>query len=177
MTNSVPPGFENLVTGVTSILPGDLVRHPVTEPVIIQQDPVLCTEMKIWLPGEPIGKPRMTQRDKWAKRPCVMRYRAWADRLRAVAGQFGAGPLPPAEAVVSLSWLAQFEPPKSWSKKKRAAMIGELHRSNPDASNILKGVEDILYPNGDSALAVGSYRKIWHWKAGIEIRIIYQVEE
>jgi Holliday junction resolvase RusA-like endonuclease len=133
--------------------------------------------MKIWLPGEPIGKPRMTQRDKWKQRPCVMRYRAWADRLRAMAGQFGTGPLPPAEAVVSLSWLAQFEPPKSWSKKKRVAAIGGLHRSKPDRDNIDKGVLDALYPGGDSGIAMGEIEKRWHWMSGIEIRIVYRTEE
>jgi uncharacterized cupin superfamily protein len=35
------------------------------------------------IPGNPVGKPRMTQRDKWAKRPAVLRYREWADRARA----------------------------------------------------------------------------------------------
>ena len=37
--------------------------------------------------GEPVPKPRMTQRDKWAKRPCVLRYRMWADMVRATVGQ------------------------------------------------------------------------------------------
>ena len=36
--------------------------------------------------GEPIGKPRMTKRDKWKQRECVLRYRAWADAARAAAG-------------------------------------------------------------------------------------------
>ena len=30
----------------------------------------------------PLGKPRMTQRDKWAKRPAVLRYRAFKDECR-----------------------------------------------------------------------------------------------
>ena len=31
----------------------------------------------------PIGKPRMTQRDRWKKRPPVVRYHAFKDQLRA----------------------------------------------------------------------------------------------
>lgn len=43
------------------------------------------------VPGTPIGKPRMTQRDKWRvgpkARPCVQRYRDWADAIRQAADQ------------------------------------------------------------------------------------------
>jgi Holliday junction resolvase RusA-like endonuclease len=132
--------------------------------------------MKIWLPGDPIGKPSMTQRDKWKKRPCVMRYRAWADRLRAVAGPFGIGPLPPAEAVLELSILAQFEPPKSWSKKRQVAMVGAPHQNRPDIDNVAKAAMDALYPRIDSAIARLTVEKRWDWKAGIEITIIYRTE-
>lgn len=34
-------------------------------------------------PIVPVPKPRMTQRDKWQKRPAVMRYRAFCDEVRA----------------------------------------------------------------------------------------------
>jgi Holliday junction resolvase RusA-like endonuclease len=177
-----PKGFENLVTGVTAILPGDLERHPVTDPVAedeirhaaqyrpgsVSPGAVRCGSQRIWLPGTPIGKPRMTQRDRWAKRPAVVRYREWADRLRAAAG-----PVPPAETVLELAILAQFEPPKSWSKKRRVAVIGELHRSKPDLDNVAKAVMDALFPE-DSAIAKGTFEKRWHWKAGIEIIILYQ---
>ena len=36
----------------------------------------------IYIPVTPVSKPRMTQRDKWKKRPCVLRYRAYCDALR-----------------------------------------------------------------------------------------------
>jgi len=31
----------------------------------------------------PVPKPRQTRSDKWKQRPCVMRYRAFADEVRA----------------------------------------------------------------------------------------------
>lgn len=37
---------------------------------------------EIILDIEPVAKPRMTKKDKWAKRPCVMKYRAYKDMLR-----------------------------------------------------------------------------------------------
>ena len=46
------------------------------------------------IPGRPVPKPRMTQRDRWLKpaRPCVARYRVWrgliqAFYLRAIDGR------------------------------------------------------------------------------------------
>lgn len=123
---------------------------------------------KITIYGNPIGKPRMTQRDKWKKRPCVMKYRAWADKARVCAGE-----LPPADKILSLSWIAYFEPPVSWSKNKRESMIGELHRSKPDRDNIDKALLDALFDD-DKAIAAGTITKLWGTKARLEVEIEYE---
>ena len=137
------------------------------EPLGVHIGPVMAGRVtRIVVPGVPVAKPRMTRRDRWAKRPAVMRYRAWADTVRAAAGT-----VPPAERVKSLVWTAVFVPPKSWSKKRRAQAIGQMHRVKPDASNILKGIEDILWPENDSALAAGRYEKRWGLDARLEIVI------
>ena len=73
----------------------------------------------------PIGKPRMTRRDKWAQRPCVLRYRAFADELRLAAGK-----LP--DDVYGVAVTAYLPIPKSWSKQKRLAHLGIDHRTWPD---------------------------------------------
>lgn len=125
------------------------------------------TAKHIIVPGTPMGKPRMTRRDKWAKRPCVMRYREWADVVRKHAGE-----VPPANEVASLIVNAYFTPPKSWSASKRIASIMGMHRQKPDASNILKGLEDILWPDDDSALADVHVRKWWGDSDRVEILII-----
>lgn len=117
------------------------------------------------VPGVPMGKPRMTQRDKWKKRPCVMRYRAWADKVRAIAGK-----MPKPNIVASLDWVAYFEPPKSWSAEKRAAAMGELHRSKPDRDNIDKALLDALFVN-DSAIALGTVEKRWGFPTRLEVAI------
>lgn len=166
----------NLITDRTARLPGDYAPQgsrdqgaPADAPA--GQDGAGTAfwrgnVLTIVMPGAPIGKPRMTRRDKWTQRPAVLRYREWADRLREVAGA-----VPSASEVVDLSWTAYFEPPKSWSKKRREEAIGTKHRVKPDSSNILKGIEDILWPKGDSALADGSYAKRWDWEPRLEIRI------
>jgi Holliday junction resolvase RusA-like endonuclease len=108
----------------------------------------------------------MTQRDKWKQRPCVMAYRAWADRVRAAAGQ-----MPPAETVLSLSWTASFIPPINWPKDRRHGALGTPHRQKPDRDNIDKAVLDILYPKGDQAIAAGTIEKQWGYVEQLEIRI------
>lgn len=121
--------------------------------------------IRFTIEGDPVPAPRMTQRDKWMKRPCVVRYRAWKDKARASAGE-----LPPVETIASVSWLAVFSPPKSWSKKRRAAAIGKLHRSKPDRDNLDKALLDALFPE-DSGIAAGTLRKIWGVAERMEVVI------
>jgi Holliday junction resolvase RusA-like endonuclease len=120
----------------------------------------------IVLPGAPIGKPRMTRRDKWKGRPCVTRYHEWCDRLRAVAGT-----VPPADRTASVSWTAVFEPPGSMKKAARCALLGTLHRTKPDRDNIDKAILDALWPDGDSGIASGTVTKLWGMHPRIEIDI------
>lgn len=120
----------------------------------------------IVIPGPPLGKPRMTRRDKWKGRPCVSRYRSWADLARVVAG-----PLPPAETIERLDWVAYFEPPPSWSKKKRAEAMGHIHRQTPDRDNIDKAVLDALFKQ-DSGIGVGTIAKYWGEPARLEVTIV-----
>lgn len=123
--------------------------------------------IRIIISGTPIGKPRMSQRDKWKKRPAVVRYRGWCDRVRAAVGDC----LPAPDRILELNWKAYFEPPVSWSKAKRIAAIGEIHRSNPDRDNIDKAVLDCLFKQ-DSAIGVGRIEKRWDWKARLEVEIL-----
>jgi Holliday junction resolvase RusA-like endonuclease len=118
------------------------------------------------IPGRPIGKPRMTQRDKWKKRPCVVAYREWADLCRHVMGM-----VPDANRVEQINLFAYFEPPKSWPKKKRWAAVGTKHRVKPDLDNVAKAALDALFEE-DSAIADCVVRKRWGWKPQLVIEII-----
>lgn len=95
------------------------------------------------LNGAAPGAPRMTQRDKWMQRPCVMAYRAWCDRLRAVVKEECV--LPAAEDVSEIRIVAFYKPPMSWSYTKRRLALGTKKRSKPDGDNILKAVCDALW--------------------------------
>lgn len=120
----------------------------------------------IGIDGPAPGKPRMTQRDKWKQRPCVMAYRAWADRLRAAA----TGDLPKAEDVELVVILARYVPPASWSLKKQAAHIGEMMRSKPDGDNVAKSVFDALWSD-DQKLGDFGVQRRWAWEADIRIEV------
>ena len=123
---------------------------------------------KVTVPCEPMGAPRMTQSDKWKKRDCVVRYRAFKDEIRlAVKSQM---PEINASDVQSLSWTAYFSPPQSWSKKRRAAAMGMLHRSKPDRDNVDKGVLDAMFAE-DSGIASGYLAKRWGEPARLEITV------
>lgn len=105
--------------------------------------------------GDPMGKPRMTQRDVWKKRPVVLRYRDYCDRIREAA--------PNAVSKVDVYGIdvkAFIAMPKSWSKKKQEAHLGQIHRAKPDWDNIGKAVCDALLKE-DSGIADGRTRKYW----------------
>lgn len=50
----------------------------------------------------------------------------------------------PIMGPVAVDVVATFAIPKSWSKKKSAAHMGEPHCQKPDGDNILKAVKDAL---------------------------------
>lgn len=74
--------------------------------------------------GTPVAKPRMTKRDKWAKRPCVMKYWAWCDLVRF--------------AYKKQAKRAYF------NKCKIDYLIHYTGKKALDGSNIEKGIEDAL---------------------------------
>lgn len=99
----------------------------------------------------PIPKPRMTQRDKWKQRSCVMRYRAYCDRLRAEC-------LDVPECGYHIIFILPM--PKSWPKRKRDAMRGQQHQQKPDKDNLEKAVLDALFGD-DSCVWDGRVSKFW----------------
>lgn len=84
----------------------------------------------------PVAKPRMTQRDRWAKRPAVVRYHEFCDELRL---RWGNQEVP---EKVSIKFYLPM--PKSWSKKKRKEMVWKPHQQRPDVDNLVKAFLDAL---------------------------------
>lgn len=113
----------------------------------------------------PMGKPRMTQRDKWLKRPETDRYWAFKDECRLKRVE-----LPEAGAHVTFV----LPMPKHWSPKKRREMDGQPHREKPDIDNLMKALMDALFDD-DSRVHDIRASKVWGWAGCIKIE--YPVEE
>lgn len=107
-----------------------------------------------------VPKPRMTKRDKWAKRPCVVRYFNYCDELRELGftlPDFGYH-------VICLMPM-----PKSWSKQKRAEMLNTPHLSRPDKDNIEKALLDATRKE-DCTVWDGRITKIWAESGAIIVK-------
>jgi Holliday junction resolvase RusA-like endonuclease len=111
--------------------------------------------------GDIMGKVRMSKADRWRKRPCVMKYWEFKDRLVAQAREqkFELGNILHMEFIIEM--------PKSWSKKKREAMLMKPHQNKPDIDNICKSVLDCLLDNDSTVYSLFA-EKYW----GLE-NIIY----
>lgn len=114
------------------------------------------------------AKPRMVRSDRWKQRPAVLKYRAFADSLRAAAGDRLIGVQPDhVDITVTIAM------PKSWSKKKRAEMDGKPHQARLDIDNIEKACLDSLWPEQDGHIWSLAGTKRW----GTENRTVITVTE
>lgn len=115
---------------------------------------------------DPMGKPRMTQSDKWKKREVTGRYWSYKHKLKTQAN---------AENFVlpesGLHMIFYMPMPKSWSKAKKENMSLRPHKCKPDADNILKGVQDCLCKD-DSYIWDVRITKYWAYKGKIIINKI-----
>ena len=109
---------------------------------------------------DPCPKPRMTQRDKWAKRPAVLRYRAFADECR-----LRMGPIKLDGCAITFC----LPMPASWSVAKKQQHDGAPHRSKPDLSNLIKALEDALYGDDAHIALYARLEKRWAHQGGITI--------
>lgn len=98
---------------------------------------------------DPVPRPRMTRKDKWAKRPIVVAYYDYTEDLRTLAMAEG---WEPANAL-QLTFVLPM--PKSWSKKKKREHAGMPHQSKPDLDNLVKGFLD----------AFGEDKGVWSFAA------------
>ncbi len=108
--------------------------------------------------GNPVPKPRMVNSDKWKKRPCVLRYRAYADWLRdqlfcVVISEEGSEP--PYLTEDCTNWMGAVatriklnQAPFTSSKQVRWGIklwIGLRGDRRGDTDNIIKAIKDILF--------------------------------
>ena len=111
----------------------------------------------------PVPKPRMTTADRWQKRPAVVRYFEFKDKLVQLATQQFFN-LPNEFKVTFIMPMA-----KSWSNKQRTKMEGQPHQQRPDWDNLAKALCDAL-KDEDMMIYHVEVLKVW----GIEGKIIIE---
>jgi Holliday junction resolvase RusA-like endonuclease len=109
----------------------------------------------------PVTKPRQTQRDLWAKRPCVMKYRAFADEVRANKIMIPSG-------GAHITFIIPF--PKSYSKKKKKELDGKPYmvKKRNDIDNLQKALMDAIFED-DSHIWDIRCTKLWGYEGAIII--------
>jgi len=110
----------------------------------------------------PMPKPRMTRRDKWKGRPCVVKYWAFKREIRRQGVELG-------ESGVHTTFILPM--PKSWSKKKKDEMDGKPHTQIPDIDNLAKALLDAIFDD-DSHIWDARFTKLWGKVGKIIIRRI-----
>lgn len=98
------------------------------------------------------------------------------ERFEAVVRDIAAQQIgEPIAGPVRLYIVATFEPPASWSKKKRAEHLHRPHTQKPDLDNCAKAIKDGLNRiawGDDSQVADMTCRKVW----GITAQTVVSVE-
>lgn len=132
------------------------------------------------VPGPPVGKaaPRIVTIGGHPRGYIPKPSKEYMARVSAcfLAAHAGAKPIPKGTPVRLELW-AYYEPPKSWSKKRRAANMAHKYRkvTKPDLTNILKGVEDALSGlafDDDNQVADQYTTKRYAEKSHLRVRVI-----
>jgi len=110
----------------------------------------------------PCPKPRMTQRDRWAKRKCVLQFYAFRDAVRKYIAHDLIITAFPAPTLEFESFDIEFHVPmpKSWPKWKKECMNGTAHQQRPDLDNYLKAWKDSVYKE-DAVVWKIKATKLW----------------
>ena len=125
------------------------------------------------IPGEPVSKarPRHGKGNTYTPKKTKDYERLVRLSYLNAGGQLHEG-------AVSVTIAVWYQVTKSWSKKKKAEMIGKPHTYRPDLDNVIKSVLDGL--NGtawEDDAQVSKIRAGKHWYDGEPMTIVIVEEE
>jgi Holliday junction resolvase RusA-like endonuclease len=103
----------------------------------------------------PVAKPRMTQSDKWKKRPVVQKYWDFKKELKMLCFLCRWQPKDDLEVTFVLPM------PTSWSERKKKKTEGKAHKSRPDLDNLIKAFKDALLIEDSHVHTYHNMKKIW----------------
>ena len=172
LVETSPGVYESVNKGKTSPFI-EAVKNPalkiaVKEVVNVNSSFVIKSKYPITLDITPIGKPRMTQRDKWLNPPRkpVKLYWEFKDKLKS---EVNIKEFVIPESNFHVTFILPM--PNSWSGKKRGQMDKTPHQSKPDNDNMMKAFKDCLCDN-DSHIWDYRITKLWGVSGRIIINLI-----
>lgn len=129
--------------------------------------------------GDPFGKQRPLAGKAFKTGVTVLRTpketRAYEKHVSIVSKLAMRGK-PPMNGAVRISLLMYFTPSASWSERKKAAALANEFRPTfaPDASNVLKAIEDgmngVVYDD-DAQIVSGAFEKLFATRAHCAVKV------
>lgn len=129
------------------------------------------------VPGPPVPKPRQTRSDRWKQRPCVVKYRHWADecRLAILKNPENRPKVKHLDLMgISVSVLLRFFLPLPKGKSK-GAEAGAPHLRKPDLDNMTKSAMDAVF-KADQVIYRIDAEKRWDDGQGPRTEIVIEWE-
>lgn len=127
-------------------------------------------DLAFTVPGKPFAKqrPRMTRAGRVYTPAATVSFEQTVAQYAMQAGAVAT------TEPVAVSILAVFEPPKSWSKARRAASLGAPHTQRPDLDNcekaVLDGLNRVAFADDGQVFQLTS-RKVWGEPARTEVEV------
>lgn len=116
----------------------------------------------------PVPAPRMSRQDKWGKRPCVKRFKAFGQKVRLARVELSQ----PCRVVFYLPM------PRNWPEGQRIAARSRGHLRKPDLDNLVKGLLDaVFYKQKDADKRIWSVWAEKRWTDGPGHFTIERLEE
>jgi len=103
----------------------------------------------------PVPKPRMTQSDKWKKRPATDKYWKYKDDLKLLCFICRWTP----KEDLDIKFILPM--PRTWSEKKKKKMDGQPHKQKPDLDNLIKAFKDALLIEDSHIHTYQNMQKVW----------------